>query len=57
MLSYADVYTNFICIAISTMPLELRIGGVKVDTDKNIKDGADISYVSNRIRSNKVNLP
>ena len=57
MLRYAEVYKNLICIEILTMPLKLMIGGVKVDTDKNIKDGADISYVSNRIRSNKVNLP
>ena len=36
MLRYAEVYKNLICIEILTMPLKLMIGGVKVDTDKNI---------------------
>ena len=57
MLRCAEVYTNLICISISTMPQELSIGGVKVDTDKNIEDGAYTQSVSNHIRSNKVNLP
>ena len=38
------------------MPLELRIGGVKVDTDQNIEDGSYTSSVFNHIHSNKVNL-
>ena len=40
MIQYAEVYTSLISIAISTIPPELRIGGVKVDTDQNSKDGA-----------------
>ena len=56
MLRYAEVYMNLICVAISTMTLELHIGGVKVHTDQNIEDGEYASSVSNHIRSNKVNL-
>ena len=56
MLRYAEVYTNLICIEISAMPLELRIGGVKIDTDQNIEDGAYTSSVFNHNRSNKVDL-
>ena len=56
MLRYAEVNTNLICIEISAMPLELRIGGVKIDTDQNIEDGAYTSSVFNHNRSNKVDL-
>ena len=56
MLRYEEVYTDLICISISTMPLELRIGGVNVDTDQNIEDGSYTSSVFNHIHSNKVNL-
>ena len=50
MLRYAEVYTNLICIETSKIPLELRIGGVKVNTDQNIEDSAYTSSVSNNIR-------
>ena len=49
MLHYAEVNKKLICIEISTIPPELRIGGIKFDTDKNTEDGAYTSSVSNNI--------
>ena len=57
MLRYAEVITDLNFVVISTLPLELRMGGIKVVTDNAVEDGAFVSSASNHIRNNMNGLP
>ena len=56
MLQNAEIITDHEFIAISTICLELLVGGAKIYT-KQIVDGAYILLVSDHIRSGITNLP
>ena len=46
MLRYPEMFTDLVFIAISTMPLELRIGGVSVDQETSPRDSHCITPLS-----------
>ena len=57
MLRYPEMFTDLVFIAISTMPLELRIGGVFVDRETSPSDSHCITPLSTNTRRQIRYLP